>query len=117
MQTLKETAANVAVAAKSAMEKTTANGEKTTATAGDSYSYSATTGQKGQSTGSHQMSALPGHGTGEPAGQVVEGTAKSHPIGQATGRPLPITRMQVAPPTRGMAPAVAIAARIVFCLY
>lgn len=83
MQTMKETAANVAGAAKSAMGKTTADGKKTTA--GDSYSYSATTGEKGQSTGAHQMSALPGHGTGEPAGQVVEGTAKSHPVGQATG--------------------------------
>lgn len=57
------------------------------AAAGGSYSYSATTGQEGQTTGAHQMSALPGHGKGEPAGHVVEGTATAHPIGKATGAP------------------------------
>ncbi|KAK4432173.1 seed maturation protein [Sesamum alatum] len=129
MQTMKETAANVAAAAKSGMEKTRATVqekmermtadsplEKEMATAtkedrfrksdlkkqdayeqnaaagttGGSYSYS-TTGQVGQATGGHQMSALPGHGTGEPAGQVVEGTIKSHPIGKATGTGRPTT--------------------------
>lgn len=48
------------------------------------HSYS-TTGATGQPTGAHQMSALPGHGSGEPAGQVVEGVVQSHPIGTATG--------------------------------
>lgn len=48
------------------------------------HSYS-TTGATGQPVGSHQMSALPGHGTGQPAGQVVEGVVKSHPIGTDTG--------------------------------
>lgn len=89
MQTMKEAAANIAGAAKSAVEKTTSDSEKTTA--GDSYSYSATTGEKGQSTGGHQMSALPGHGTGEPKGQVVEGTVESHPIGRVTGTGRPTT--------------------------
>ncbi|KAH6772090.1 hypothetical protein C2S52_005134 [Perilla frutescens var. hirtella] len=97
MQTMKETAANVAAAAKLGMERMSADSpiEKTTpenpaATAGGSYSYS-TTGEEGQSTGSHEMSALPGHGTGEPTGQVVEGTIKSHPIGKATGTGRPTT--------------------------
>ncbi|XP_011078826.1 late embryogenesis abundant protein 46-like [Sesamum indicum] len=129
MQTMKETAANVAAAAKSGMEKTRATvqekmermtadspQEKEMATAtkedifhnadlkkqdafeqnaaakesGGSYSYS-TTGDVGQPTGGHQMSALPGHGSGEPAGQVVEGTIKSHPIGKATGTGRPTT--------------------------
>ncbi|MBA0706627.1 hypothetical protein Goshw_010030 [Gossypium schwendimanii] len=48
------------------------------------HSYS-TTGERGQSTGAHQMSALPGHGSGQPAGQVVEGTAAAHPIGSNLG--------------------------------
>ncbi|XP_076892985.1 11 kDa late embryogenesis abundant protein-like [Bidens hawaiensis] len=48
------------------------------------HSYS-TTGATGHGMGSHQMSALPGHGTGEPAGQVVEGVVKSRPIGMDTG--------------------------------
>ncbi|OIT03381.1 PREDICTED: 18 kDa seed maturation protein-like [Nicotiana attenuata] len=48
------------------------------------HSYS-TTGATGHPTGAHQMSALPGHGSGQPAGQVVEGVVKSHPIGTATG--------------------------------
>lgn len=51
---------------------------------GAPHSYS-TTGEAGQPMGTHQMSALPGHGTGEPKGQVVEGVAESHPIGTATG--------------------------------
>nr|XP_043622109.1 11 kDa late embryogenesis abundant protein [Erigeron canadensis] len=47
-------------------------------------SYS-TTGATGEPMGGHQMSALPGHGTGVPAGNVVEGVIKSHPIGTNTG--------------------------------
>ncbi|CAH2041543.1 unnamed protein product [Thlaspi arvense] len=35
----------------------------------ETYSHSST----GEPVGMHHMSALPGHGTGEPAGQVVEG--------------------------------------------
>ncbi|KAG8371862.1 hypothetical protein BUALT_Bualt12G0007100 [Buddleja alternifolia] len=122
MQSIKETASNVAASAKSGMEKTKATAqekmermtahnptEKEMATerkeervhhaelskqetreqnaaarqaakTGGSYSHS-TTGVTGQSTGGHQMSALPGHGTGAPAGQVTEGVIKSHPIG------------------------------------
>ncbi|XP_071720107.1 11 kDa late embryogenesis abundant protein-like [Rutidosis leptorrhynchoides] len=52
--------------------------------ANKTHSYS-TTGATGHPMGSHQMSALPGHGTGEPAGNVVEGIVKSHPIGTDTG--------------------------------
>lgn len=48
------------------------------------HSYS-TTGATGHPMGSHQMSALPGHGTGQPAGDVVEGVVGSHPIGRNTG--------------------------------
>ncbi|KAL6145322.1 hypothetical protein ACLB2K_056010 [Fragaria x ananassa] len=44
-----------------------------------------TTGATGQHTGLNQMSALPGHGTGAPTGQVVEGVANAHPIGTNTG--------------------------------
>ncbi|XLR68238.1 hypothetical protein S83_018910 [Arachis hypogaea] len=44
-----------------------------------------TTGQHGHPTGGHQMSALPGHGTGQPTGQVTEGVIGSHPIGTNTG--------------------------------
>ncbi|KAJ0568999.1 putative Late embryogenesis abundant protein, LEA_1 subgroup [Helianthus annuus] len=51
--------------------------------AGGTNTYS-TTGAAGNPMGSHQMSALPGHGTGEPAGQVVEGVVRSHPIGTDT---------------------------------
>lgn len=40
---------------------------------GEPHSYS-TTGESGQHTGMHQMSALPGHGTGEPTGHVTEGS-------------------------------------------
>ncbi|KAL8236604.1 hypothetical protein R6Q59_017685 [Mikania micrantha] len=52
--------------------------------AASTHSYS-TTGATGNRTGIHQMSALPGHGTGEPAGHVVEGAVRSHPIGTDTG--------------------------------
>ncbi|CAI0403732.1 unnamed protein product [Linum tenue] len=45
------------------------------------YSHSAT-GQPGYPTGTHQMSAMPGHGTGQPiGGHVDEGVARSHPSG------------------------------------
>ncbi|KAL4271850.1 hypothetical protein GQ457_13G011620 [Hibiscus cannabinus] len=49
-------------------------------TATGTHSYS-TTGEHGQSTGARQMSALPGHGSGQPAGHVVEGSAAAHPVG------------------------------------
>ncbi|KAI3787024.1 hypothetical protein L1987_41181 [Smallanthus sonchifolius] len=52
--------------------------------AGGTHSYS-TTGATGHPMGSNQMSALPGHGTGVPAGNVVEGVVGSHPIGRETG--------------------------------
>ncbi|KAL6523215.1 hypothetical protein OROGR_016818 [Orobanche gracilis] len=126
MQSMKETAANIAASAKSGMEKTKATvqekmervtahnpTEKEMATerkeervhnaelnkleerehnaaagqagrTGGSRSY-ATTGVTGQPTGGHQMSALPGHGTGQPTGHLIDGTVKSHPIGTATG--------------------------------
>ncbi|KAL3533925.1 hypothetical protein ACH5RR_007446 [Cinchona calisaya] len=51
---------------------------------GAPHTYS-TTGAPGHPTGTHQMSALPGHGTGQPAGHVTEGVIQSHPIGTATG--------------------------------
>lgn len=44
-----------------------------------------TTGTHGQPTGPHQMSAVPGHGSGQPTAEVVEGTVGSHPIGTNTG--------------------------------
>ncbi|KAI3446423.1 hypothetical protein Pfo_003088 [Paulownia fortunei] len=71
-----------------AHEKNAAAGQA--ARTGGSYSYS-TTGEVGQPTGGHQMSALPGHGTGEPAGQVTEGRIKSRPMGKATGTGRPTT--------------------------
>ncbi|PWA52054.1 18 kDa seed maturation protein [Artemisia annua] len=58
--------------------------QATQANATGTHSYS-TTGATGNPMGSHQMSALPGHGTGQPAGNVVEGVVKSHPIGKDTG--------------------------------
>ncbi|KAI3782498.1 hypothetical protein L2E82_12546 [Cichorium intybus] len=112
---VKETAANVAASAKSGMEKTKATlqekkematekkearkdqaeydkqvereqnaVQRQAAEATGTHSYS-TTGATGQHMGSHQMSALPGHGTGQPAGNVVEGVVGSHPIGRNTG--------------------------------
>ncbi|PIM98207.1 hypothetical protein CDL12_29317 [Handroanthus impetiginosus] len=57
---------------------------------GGSYSYTAT-GVTGKPTGGHQMSALPGHGRGQPAAQVTEGTIESHPIGTAAGARRPTT--------------------------
>uniref|UniRef100_A0A1J3F4Z9 18 kDa seed maturation protein n=1 Tax=Noccaea caerulescens TaxID=107243 RepID=A0A1J3F4Z9_NOCCA len=46
---------------------------------------SATHSTTGHGTGTHQMSALPGHGTGHPTGHVVEGTTLTEPIGTNTG--------------------------------
>jgi hypothetical protein len=40
-----------------------------------------TTATAGLPTGAHEMSALPGHGTGQPTGHVTEGVVGSHPIG------------------------------------
>ncbi|VFQ59289.1 unnamed protein product [Cuscuta campestris] len=55
------------------------------------HSYSNTTGPTtGHSTGLHQMSAMPGHGTGAPTGPVTEGVVESHPIG-TTDVPGPTT--------------------------
>ncbi|XP_051138735.1 late embryogenesis abundant protein 46-like [Andrographis paniculata] len=122
MQSMKESAANVAASAKSGMEKTKATiqekmermaahnpTEKEMATekkqdriqqaeqhkqearehnaaAKQAASHSSTaTGQTGHHTGAHQMSAMPGHGSGAPAAQVTEGVVKSHPIGTNTG--------------------------------
>ncbi|KAK4392413.1 seed maturation protein [Sesamum angolense] len=151
MQTMKETAANVAAAAKSGMEKTRATvqekmermtadspqeKEMATATKEDrfhnadlnkqdafeqnaaakeadgSYSYS-TTGDVGQPTGGHQMSALPGHGSGEPAGQVVEEPSSPILLGGPPalgGRPPRITPLWGLEPIRVMAPVVLIVA-------
>lgn len=41
----------------------------------------------GTTTGTHQMSAMPGHGTGQPTGgHGTEGVVGSHPIGTNTNR-------------------------------
>ncbi|KAH0971937.1 hypothetical protein GBA52_024093 [Prunus armeniaca] len=58
-----------------------------TASGTGTHTYS-TSGATAQPTGAHQMSALPGHGTEQPAGQVTEGVVESHPIGinTSTGR-------------------------------
>ena len=45
----------------------------------------ATTGECGQPTRARQMSALPGHGIAQPAGQVVEDRAEAHPVGTNPG--------------------------------
>ncbi|KAF3673185.1 DRE binding factor 1 [Capsicum annuum] len=57
------------------------------ATQGRPHYSNTTTGPTGHSTGLHQMSALPDHGTGEPMGQVTDGVvqSQSHPIRTATG--------------------------------
>ncbi|CAN1144426.1 18 kDa seed maturation protein [Linum perenne] len=48
---------------------------------GETFSHS-TTGQTGRPMGAHQMSAMPGHGTGQPyGGHVDEGVVKAHPTG------------------------------------
>ncbi|KAK8705285.1 hypothetical protein V6N13_048889 [Hibiscus sabdariffa] len=63
-----------------AAAKNSGSGEGAGFTATGTHSYS-TTGEHGQSTGAGQMSALPGHGSGQPAGHVVEGSAAAHPVG------------------------------------
>ncbi|KAL5806213.1 hypothetical protein ACOSQ3_029126 [Xanthoceras sorbifolium] len=60
------------------------SGYGTTGTGNRTASYS-TSGAYGYPTGAQQMSALPGHGTGQPTGQVIEGVAVSHPIGINSG--------------------------------
>ena len=55
-----------------------------TYTASGTHTYS-TTGEHGKPTGASQMSALPGHGTGQPAGQVIDGRAEAHPVGTNPG--------------------------------
>jgi len=45
----------------------------------------ATAGHMGQPMGTHQTSAMPGHGTGQPTGHVTEGVVGSHPIGTNRG--------------------------------
>ncbi|XP_004234770.1 18 kDa seed maturation protein-like [Solanum lycopersicum] len=92
MQAMKETASNI----KSGIEKTKAvaqekmTGNKPSeATEGKTHSYS-TSGVSGEPSGAHQMSALPGHGSGQPTGGgVVEGVVPSHPIGKVTGTQRP----------------------------
>lgn len=54
------------------------------AAAKHSATYS-TTGEYVQPMGTHQTSAVPGHGTGQPTGHVTEGVVGSHPIGTNTG--------------------------------
>ncbi|XVE61253.1 hypothetical protein DITRI_Ditri06bG0024800 [Diplodiscus trichospermus] len=53
-------------------------------TASGTHTYS-TTGESGNPTGTHQMSALPGHGTGHPVGQVIEGRAEARLVGTNPG--------------------------------
>lgn len=50
-------------------------------TASGETASSSINGLPGQSTGMHQMSAMPGHGIGQPMTQVTEGTMGTHPIG------------------------------------
>ncbi|PIA57580.1 hypothetical protein AQUCO_00600355v1 [Aquilegia coerulea] len=96
MQTTKETVSNIAASAKSGMDKTKATAQEKTrqhnaaahnmggATGGTVGGLHGTT--TGHSTGTNQMSAVPGHGTGAPAGgHVTEGTVGTHPTGTNTG--------------------------------
>lgn len=64
-----------------AVSQAAKTGYSTTGTGTATYS---TTGTTGQPTGAHQMYALPGDGTGQPTGQVTEGTVGAHPIGTNT---------------------------------
>ncbi|KAK9055455.1 hypothetical protein SSX86_026538 [Deinandra increscens subsp. villosa] len=80
----KEARLNEAEYAKQVAREQNATQRQATEATGGTHSYS-TTGATGNPMGGHQMSSLPGHGTGEPAGQVVEGVVKSHPIGTDTG--------------------------------
>lgn len=65
-------------------EYTAAGGGGYTASGGGTHTHSAA-GEYGKPTGLHQMSALPGHGTGQPVGQVMDGRAEAYPIGTNTG--------------------------------
>ncbi|KAK6945371.1 Late embryogenesis abundant protein, LEA_1 subgroup [Dillenia turbinata] len=60
------------------------SGETDYTTGTGSYTHS-TTGATAQPTGTHEMSATPGHGSGAPAGSVIEGIVGSRPIGIGTG--------------------------------
>ncbi|KAH7854220.1 hypothetical protein Vadar_011473 [Vaccinium darrowii] len=72
---------------------------------GESQSYS-TTGERGRSTGMHQMSALPGHGTGSLSGGWWKGGCHPTPSelpSARIGRPRPITQVWGMLPIKVMA--------------
>ncbi|KAL0672327.1 hypothetical protein Bca4012_000307 [Brassica carinata] len=110
MLSMKETASNIAASAKSGMDKTKATLEekaekmttrdpvqKQMATQKKEAKINqaemqkrevpthSTTGHVGHGTGTHKMSALPGQGTGQATGHIVEGTTLTEPIGTNTG--------------------------------
>ncbi|XP_057534020.1 late embryogenesis abundant protein 46-like [Amaranthus tricolor] len=120
VESVKESASNIAASAKSGMDKTKATVQEKVdkMRAHDEYDKALATEKKEEriteaelrkqqamthnaaekeaktatatgtaGTGLHPMSAMPGHGTGEPTGGFVEeGTAiGSHPIGRQTG--------------------------------
>ncbi|PIM97484.1 hypothetical protein CDL12_30043 [Handroanthus impetiginosus] len=117
MQTIKETAANAAASAKSGMEKTKAAFQVETMSADNPTEKEMATEKKEEKMnqaetdkqGAHEQNAATkeevgsgesysysttgeaGKPSGEPAGQVTEGTIKSHPIGRATGMGRPTT--------------------------
>ncbi|KAI7732536.1 hypothetical protein M8C21_024142 [Ambrosia artemisiifolia] len=80
----KEARINQAEYEKQVAREQNATQRQATEAGGGTHSYS-TTGATGNPMGSHQVSALPGHGTGQPTGHVVEGVVKSQPIGTDTG--------------------------------
>ncbi|XP_027176969.1 18 kDa seed maturation protein-like [Coffea eugenioides] len=80
----KEQKVNQAEFDKRAAQEHNAAARNATKNTGQPHTYS-TTGAPGHPTGTHQQSALPGHGTGQPTGQVTEGVVESHHIGTATG--------------------------------
>lgn len=61
-------------------QQTAATGRMGPTTTGGGATHAAT-GVRGHPTGTHQMSALPGHGTGQPTNQVTEGVVEAHPAG------------------------------------
>lgn len=68
-------------ASKHAASATGGTGGYMTSGGHDTHTHSAT-GVTGYPMGTHQMSAMPGHGTGQPyGGQVEEGVARTHPGG------------------------------------
>ncbi|CAI0402828.1 unnamed protein product [Linum tenue] len=81
-------------AAKQGEQLTGGHGNYSTGGTGGTDSHSAT-GQPGYPTGTHQMSAMPGHGTGQPIGGLpgeqtghntrVGGTGTGHLPGYGTG--------------------------------